>query len=291
MMGEAGDDTFVISELCEAAVGEHVMGGEGFDRLETALTLDQLEEVGVELHSIEQIVVTLGADNAACKQPKPDAIPSGSDAERLCGVLAQTAAVVEGTVDSRDEQLDELPGYGPREVAVLSDVVVRLGELTVQTDTLKIRSMGGPIPSVDDDGMDYIDVDHVPILTPGERYVFFLRNTSWRFSPVAWDYIYRRDNIGGSDVLVHQSGHVVSSVVGGRVSGQAFDRERREGPSEEISTPDGLDAAPTPAAYLEALEDFAADCPEEVLQGVFSPFPTGVWNEFGTHKPDILILP
>ena len=55
--------------------------------------------------------------------------------------------------------------------------------------------------------------------------------------------------------------------------------------------PDGLGAAPTPDAYLEALEDFAADCPDTVLQGVFSPFPTGVWNEFATHMPDILILP
>ena len=74
MNGGRGDDVFIVANVCEAVPGEHIDGGQGFDTLRTTLSPAQLDELGVELVSIESIVPLDESDGEPeCEIPAPRA--------------------------------------------------------------------------------------------------------------------------------------------------------------------------------------------------------------------------
>ena len=275
MDGGRGDDIFVVANVCEAVPGERILGGQGFDTLRTPLSRDQLEELGVELVSIERIEPLAESDGGPeCEIPEPGAFGAtgGDPAERMCRVLAQTAAVVRGRVTGIKPVFDERPGEGPRRIVELSDVETLLG--LQQPDALRLRVLGGQLP----DG-DLIEASHVPHFQIGDEYVIFLFNRSWRFAPVPLDFYFRIREQDGHELLIAETGHVLTGGLGGQLIRQSFaavESDPAQGMENAISAQEMTRVASVTKyrTDLEAIADACADGPS----GVFTPFPVVPWD-------------
>jgi hypothetical protein len=275
MNGGRGDDIFVVANVCEAVPGEHVDGGQGFDTLRTALSPAQLDELGVELVSIESIVPLDPSDGEPeCEIPAPTGFgdPAGDPAQRMCRVLAQTAAVVRGTVTGITPVFDERPGEGPRQIVELATVQTLLG--LAQPDALRLRVFGGQLP----DG-DLIEASHVPRFQIVDEYVIFLFNRSWRFAPVPLDYYFRVREDNGQEFLITEDGHVLTGGLGGQLIRQSFaavEADPAQGTQNPISAQEMTRVASV-TKYRTDLEEIADACPDGP-SGVFTPFPVVPWD-------------
>ena len=116
-------------------------------------------------------------------------------------MLSQTAAIVEG--DLSDVQFTYDDCAGPRTNYVLTNARTLAGS-TVPSQ-VKISILGGPMP----DG-SWIKVSELPRLALDSHYVVFLRKSDWTFSPVVANLIFRRETIGGREVLIHPDGQLVT---------------------------------------------------------------------------------
>lgn len=135
---------------------------------------------------------------SAAEPPRP--------AQSLEEMIAQTAAVVEASVE--DVQADYDEAEGPRTVTTLSRITVHIGALGSATPTsIPIRSFGGALP----DGRE-VFATHVPSFLPGKRYLVFLRNTAWTLSPVTFGLAFRLETIGDVPVLVDPQGRLVQGI-------------------------------------------------------------------------------
>ena len=134
----------------------------------------------------------------------------GASADTLRGVetpldaLANTAVIVEGTV--REVTYTYNDQAGPRAVATLVDVTADFGRYGDRT--LDVATLGGPI-SRD----KFLFIPELPRLTEDTRYLVFLNNVDWFFSPVVESYAFRIETgPRGTDVLISQSGHAVTGL-------------------------------------------------------------------------------
>jgi hypothetical protein len=226
---------------------------------------------------------------AVLNQPAalPDVGPDVSKQEVLCAALGQTAAIVEGTVSNISYTFDEAPGEGPREVAILTDLVVHAGGGGVLEEPIEILSLRGFLPNGDS-----ITVSHTPILTPGKRYILFLRNTYWRFSPILLDYYFRRETLQAKPMLVNEAGYGLADIFSGTLPELIFTQEALgETPTLTNQNPKGLDTALTPQAYVDGIRAFAAQCAGPVLYGIFAPFPTVPWDVIQGTPPNLGFTP
>jgi hypothetical protein len=255
--------------------GERIDGGPGFDTLRTPLSQAQLAELGVELVSIERIL-PLDEDDGGpeCEIPKPEDFgdPGGDPGERMCRVLTQTAAVVRGRVMGITPAFDEAPGEGPRQIVELSAVETLLGG--EQPHALRLRVIGGQLP----DG-DFIEVSHVPRFQVGDEYVLFLFNRSWRFAPVPLDFYFRVREENGQELLVTETGHVLTGALGGQLIRQSFAAVESD-PAQATKNPisaQEMTRVASVAQYRVNLEAIADACPDGP-SGVFTPFPVAPWD-------------
>jgi RTX calcium-binding nonapeptide repeat (4 copies) len=275
MDGGRGDDIFVVANVCEAVPGERILGGQGFDTLRTALSLAQLVELGVEVDSIESIVPLDPSDGEPeCEIPAPGSFGAigGDPTERMCRVLAQTAAVVRGRVTGITPVFDERPGEGPRRIVELSEVETLLG--LGQPNALRLRVVGGQLP----DG-DLIEASDVPRFQIGDDYVVFLFNRSWRFAPVPLDFYFRVREENGHEMLITETGHVLTGGLGGQLIRQSFaavEADPAQGELNPISAQEMTRVASV-TKYGTDLEAIADACPDGP-SGVFTPFPAVPWD-------------
>jgi hypothetical protein len=280
MFGGKGDDIFIIANVCEVGAGETIDGGLGHDQLRTAVPLAQLEEMGVVITSIEEIV-EIDEDTQECDMLPTEPIPQPPDWDgRLCEVLAQTASVVVGRVDAITQEFNEIPGEGPRTITHFADVQVLLG--APQPETLKLRQLGGP---AFDDWV--LTVTHQPRFEVGETYVAFLWNREWVLSPVPLEHYYRVDSIGGYPVLTDSEGYLLVDGKGGQAIVRAYQPATDHEPSALLSGYDAdlaADASLTQQEYGTQLEAFAAGCPKGP-GGVFNPHPREGWQEGPAVQP------
>ena len=119
--------------------------------------------------------------------------------------LANTAAIVEGTVRENTYTFD--PVAGPRTVATFADVTVDFG---VYGDrTLQLATLGGPISDTQE-----LFIPELPQVTDGTRYLVFLTNVDWFFSPIVENYVFRleTDPRRGVDVLIAPSGRAIVAL-------------------------------------------------------------------------------
>lgn len=212
--------------------------------------------------------------------------PGGPDVSRedvLCAALAQTSAVVEGTVASISYTFDEVPGEGPREVVKLIDVEVHSGGGGVLEEPIELRLLGGYLP----DG-DTILVAHNPVMSVGKRYIAFLRNTSWKLSPILLDFYYRREVVQGQPLLIDQNGFAVTDIFSGRLRERLYSPEVTLQPPALVNDePENLDRAIAPEGYIQQLKSFSEGCPRAVLSGVFAPYPVIPWDVVIGSPPDL----
>jgi hypothetical protein len=124
--------------------------------------------------------------------------------------IVNTAVVVEGRVTDITYTYDA--AEGPRTVATLSDVTTHFGSF--DESTLRIATLGGPISPT-----RWAFVPELPRLTKETRYLLFLTNVDWFYTPVVGEYIFQLElNSQGTDVLIGPSGHAVVGVNEGELS-------------------------------------------------------------------------
>lgn len=115
--------------------------------------------------------------------------------------LAKTAAVVEGRVTAIAATYDRIAG--PRTIATLSDVRAHLGRYDGRT--LDVAMLGGRITDE-----KWLFIPELPRFTEDTRYLAFLTNAEWFYSPVVQDYVFQLETgPRGTDVLIDPSGHAV----------------------------------------------------------------------------------
>jgi hypothetical protein len=195
--------------------------------------------------------------------------------------LANTAAIVEGTVKENSYTFDEKAG--PRTVVPLVDITTDFGRF--EERTLELATLGGPINEKQE-----LYVPELPQLTDDTRYLVFLTNVDWFFSPVVENYVFRLEKgPRGTDVLIAPSGHAVEGLT---ADGLEFSEEPVVDTQIDASRPNVkprlvenadqlLTNAMSKDAFLAAVRDLLRTIP---LQGEFrgSPARDRVWNQIST---------
>jgi hypothetical protein len=123
--------------------------------------------------------------------------------DSLASVVRQLNAII--LADLRDISTDYESCEGPRTVLHFGNVQSLLG--MSHTDTLQLRVFGGPLPQ-----NRYVADSKSPRYVLGGKYLLFLFNTDWRFSPVISDHAYRVEMAAGKEVLIAPNGHAVTGV-------------------------------------------------------------------------------
>lgn len=153
---------------------------------------------------------------ASIARAAPAGTPKARAVVDLASALAQTAAVVEGTV--RELRAEYNDAEGPWTRIVLGDVQVHLGALpkaevgaagspAQPAKSLELWQFGGSLP----DGRLVVAAE-LPVLTKGKRYLLFLRNTEWNVSPIVGPWALRVEPLGRGEALVTGDGQAVLGV-------------------------------------------------------------------------------
>lgn len=116
-------------------------------------------------------------------------------------MLAQTAAVFVGKL--RDIQFTYDDCGGPRTKYVFSGSSSLLG--TAVDPNVALQVAGGPTPKG-----TWVSVSELPQLALDAEYVVFLRNTDWTYSPIVGDLVFRREVVGGRELLIGPTGQAVT---------------------------------------------------------------------------------
>ena len=194
--------------------------------------------------------------------------------------LASTAAIVEGTVKENIYTFDR--AAGPRTVATLVDVTTDFGRYGDRT--LELATLGGPISEKQE-----LLIPELPQLTDETRYLVFLTNADWFFSPVVENYVFRLeiDPRRGTEVLIAPSGLAVMGL--SAEEGLEFSDEPVVDTQVDFSRPHTqlrlLDGAPAILASAMSKEDFLVAVRDLLrtvpLQGEFRSTPARdrVWNQ------------
>jgi hypothetical protein len=195
--------------------------------------------------------------------------------------LASTAAVIEGRVTAIASTYDRVAG--PRTIATLADVRAHLGSYDGRT--LDVAMLGGRITDE-----KWLFIPELPRLTQDTRYVVFLTNAEWFYSPVVEEYVFQLETgPRGSDVLIAPTGH---AVVGLSAEGLAFSSDPvvdtqldflRPYAKPRLLAPSLLANAMSKEAFLAAVADLSRTVP---LRGELRTSPAGdrVWDEMLTEE-------
>jgi hypothetical protein len=191
--------------------------------------------------------------------------------------IANTAAIVEGHVIDYSYAYD--PVSGPRTVATLRDVTTHFGEF--REKALTVATLGGPITQ-----RRWLFIPELPHLTTDTRYLIFLTNVDWFFSPVVGNYIFRLEpGPHGADILIDPAGHAVvglsaaglqftpDPVIDGQLDFLAPQVKRKllDGDASQLARAISKDA------FLSSIRKLLDSAP---LTGEFQRLPTAgrVWN-------------
>lgn len=195
------------------------------------------------------IGLSVGDGDALAQQDRPPAdAPKPARVHNAMSAIQQTAAIVEATLDRKVSEYTAETGPWTR--YEFSKLVVHRGALDL--DDLVFVQRGGFSP----DGKKTI-LSTVHDLVEGQRYVLFLRNTSWSLSPIVGEHAYRVVEEAGQALLVGPRGRVVENfdAGGARFSAQVFAR------------PD-LIAKVAPVRLAESSLPLVAASVEDLLQSV-----------------------
>ena len=218
----------------------------------------------------------------AAVAPVADAAPPGGLGS-LKSVIERTAAVVEGDVSAIRYDYDERTG--PRTLVTLGEPRVHLG--SAPPGPLKLQPMSGPLP----DGR-FLMIPELPRFSQPGRYLVFLENTTWFYSPVVGALALRVEVVDGTELLISQEGFAVTGI--GR-DGLSYEGPQLFEPVREITRRlappvalerDGAPRGLSVAAFVAALSAFAAREGVE-FGGGFSavPDPSRTWRKTTPEPP------
>lgn len=266
----SGDDFVVIFDLCEVEPGEVLDGGPGHDTLVLPVELDQIMAAGATVVGFEEIAIDptrrLLSECVDAPEPKP------LDAGRLCSLLEQSSGLVEATIDEVIYTFH--PFRGPREDVVLGNLTVHFG--TVPGNGLTLRSFRGPLePPFDpeDPNEVFVDATEMPRFVAGARYLLFLRNSSWFYSPVVGTGAFRVETIGTKEVLIDQAGYALNP-------NPTMDAFEVGDPlvADSVIAPDPL----TPKRLFDTTLNLGAPAdPQPMLPGVDEDTVANAWDRAG----------
>jgi len=155
------------------------------------------------------------------------------------GTLRMTGAIVEGTVTQIRYTYSKADG--PRTHVTLSDVRAHVGQAP---GTVVLNVFGGPNP----DGTESAIADE-PRMIQGKRYLAFLTNRPWRFSPLARGLAFRIEPVAGKSVLIADDGRPALSVGRNGIQlGKTALFERVDAPSADGKGPARLASATAESA-------------------------------------------
>lgn len=154
-------------------------------------------------------------------------------------IFAQTAIVFSGVL--KEVRFTYDPCAGPRTHYIFEEATTLIG--TPIRGELTLKSFGGPTPNG-----RWMAWSEGQGLALHSRYIVFLRNTDWTYSPILGDLAYRIERVAGREVLVNSTGRavvgwggtgpilsavVVSGAVGDRLHGyrDANSRAKTDRPS------------------------------------------------------------
>ncbi|HEY9421660.1 MAG TPA: hypothetical protein VIW92_09610 [Thermoanaerobaculia bacterium] len=197
--------------------------------------------------------------------------------------LAGTAAIVEGSVQGFEYTFDA--AAGPRTIATLTEVVPHFGRYS--GSILKVATLGGPINATQG-----LFIPELPRLTENTRYLIFLNNIEWFYSPVVESYLFRIEKSpSGKEVLIAPSGHAVMrlSEDGIEFTPDPVVDTRIDflNPNARLrlldTAPEQLETALAKSSFLATIGRILATTP---LQGEFPATPdrTRVWNKVNTAE-------
>src|SRR6188768_1227486 len=138
---------------------------------------------GICLAVVVWLVFTDKASSAVERGVPPADAPPAEIVTDAQSALRQTAALVEATLIHKTTEFSE--STGPWTRYEFEKVIVHRGSIG-DKPTLVFYQEGGFYP----DGRRLV-VSSVPELVEGESYVLFLRNTSWRTTPIVGDLAFR----------------------------------------------------------------------------------------------------
>ena len=185
-------------------------------------------------------------DTKYSADPPPEPrIPSGyvkiapESFEKSTKIFAQTATVFSGVL--KEVRFTYDPCAGPRTHYIFEEATTVIG--TPVRGELTLKSFGGPTPN--GRWMDWSEGQKFALHS---RYIVFLRNTDWTYSPILGDLAYRIERVAGREVLLSSTGRavvgwgetgpilsavVVSGAVGDRLHGyrDANSRPKADRPS------------------------------------------------------------
>ena len=148
-----------------------------------------------------------------------------------------------------------------------------------------MATLGGPINE-----KQQLFIPELPRLTEDTRYLVFLTNINWFFSPVVENYVFRIElSPSGTEVLIGPTGHAVVSL---SEAGLEFTPDPVVDTHLDFLTPNAklrlLDTGSKELASAMSKADFLAIVGRLLttvpLQGEFSTAPdrTRVWNRIST---------
>jgi|GEM_PF-6424178 len=214
------------------------------------------------------------------RRPPPSAAEPAAAAE-LQSALAQTAAIVEGTVSGIFSEYTEESGPWTR--YEFSDVVAHRGKADIGRLTFVQR--GGELP---DGSILMLSTNHD--FVPGARYLVFLRNTNWNLSPVVGEYCFRIEAIQGRQMLISRDG---SAVVGLHAEGLVRSASLFGPRDLNGDAPVRKASAPLPSQvlsvqdFLKAIDSNLVAVGRNSLRGEFYNEPRvrqGFLAQLGTHS-------
>ena len=192
----------------------------------------------VPLVALASITLNDSRVDAQTARPPPDA-PASARIHNGLSAIAQTSAIVEATLDRT--AVEYAPGTGPWTRFEFSNVAVHRGDFS--GETLSFVQQGGLLP----DGRLMV-LSHVPRFIAGERYLIFLRNTSWHLSPVVGEYAFRMAYEAGRQLLIGQN---EGAVVGAGEKGIRLSEPLFARPNLNSATrPQRLHTQRTPGSVL-----------------------------------------
>jgi len=196
--------------------------------------------------------------------------------------LASTAAVVEGRVTAIAASYD--PAAGPRTTATLSDVRIHFGRYDGRT--LDVAMLGGRITDE-----KWLYIPELPWLTEDTRYLAFLTNAEWFYSPIVEEYVFQLETgPRGTDVLIAPSGHAVLGLNAEGLELSAdpvvdtqLDFLRPYAKPRLVGDPTGLADAMSKEDFLAAVGNLLGTVP---LQGELrtSPAAGRVWDQLSVDE-------
>jgi hypothetical protein len=184
----------------------------------------------------------LSPDPTATNRPDIPAIPVSANAPPRRHPLSDVAAIVEADVTAVTTSYDNQTG--PRTTFTFANAIAHVGNIP---SSFQIAQLGGPMA----DAGTYLGVSELPHFAVGGRYIVFLSNIPWTYTPIWTRLAFAILHAGGREIVVGPDGFAVLHF---GTDGVRFGTTPLMTYSNEVMTPN---ATPTIAANIDSIPEIS----------------------------------